>query len=144
MKIIFTMGMAARFVATGFCGLAVAGPFEDGIDAARRADYDTVLRLWRPLAWTAPSLKFLGDRSQDVQKIARGPGQSIEPCHQEHVTRPEVSENAAELDAIALRSTGRFAPDLRLTSWPRTPSSPSCANSIDVTLYATCSWLKRS
>jgi hypothetical protein len=50
MKITFTMGMAALFVATGFCGLAVAGPLEDGIDAARRADYETVLRLWRPLA----------------------------------------------------------------------------------------------
>jgi TPR repeat protein len=29
---------------------AVSGPFEDGLDAARRADYEAVLRLWRPLA----------------------------------------------------------------------------------------------
>jgi TPR repeat protein len=28
----------------------MAGPFEDGIEAARRADYETVLWLWRPLA----------------------------------------------------------------------------------------------
>jgi hypothetical protein len=58
-----------------------------------------------------PSTLF-GDRRQDVQKIARRPRQSIEPCYQEHVTRPELRENAAELDAIALRSTGRLTPDL--------------------------------
>jgi uncharacterized protein len=32
------------------CGLSTAGPFEDGLDAARRADYTAVLRLWTPLA----------------------------------------------------------------------------------------------
>jgi hypothetical protein len=47
-----------------------------------------------------------------IQKIARRPRQSIEPCYQEHVTRPELRDNAAELDAIALRSTGRLTPDL--------------------------------
>jgi hypothetical protein len=55
---------------------------------------------------------LFGDRSQDVQKIARRPRQSIELCYQEHVTRAELRENAAELDAIAPRSTGRLAPDL--------------------------------
>ena len=39
---------------------------------------------------------LFGDCSQDVQKIARRPRQSIEPCYQEHVARPEVTENAAE------------------------------------------------
>ena len=34
----------------GFAGSLVAGPFEDGVDAARRADYAAVIRLWRPLA----------------------------------------------------------------------------------------------
>jgi TPR repeat protein len=34
----------------GFAGCLVAGPFEDGVDAARRADYAAVIRLWRPLA----------------------------------------------------------------------------------------------
>ena len=52
---------------------------------------------------------FPCDRRECVQKIACRPRQSIEPCYQEHVTRPEVSENAAELDAIALRSTGGLA-----------------------------------
>ena len=31
-------------------GVAVAGPFEDGVAAYDRGDYETALRLWRPLA----------------------------------------------------------------------------------------------
>ena len=31
-------------------GAAVAGSFEDGLDAAKNGDYQTTLRLWRPLA----------------------------------------------------------------------------------------------
>jgi TPR repeat protein len=50
MKITFTTAVAAFIVAAAFGASAIAGPFEDGIDAARRADYETVLRLWRPLA----------------------------------------------------------------------------------------------
>jgi TPR repeat protein len=50
MKITITTGIAALCMGTGLYGLAMAGPFEDGIDAARRADYEIVLRLWRPLA----------------------------------------------------------------------------------------------
>jgi hypothetical protein len=50
MKITITTGIAGLCVGTGLYGLAMAGPFENGIDAARRADYETVLRLWRPLA----------------------------------------------------------------------------------------------
>jgi TPR repeat protein len=41
---------AALIFAAGFAASTAAGPFEDGLDAARRADYATVLRLWRPLA----------------------------------------------------------------------------------------------
>ena len=29
---------------------AMSGPIEDGLDAAKRGDYATALRLWRPLA----------------------------------------------------------------------------------------------
>jgi TPR repeat protein len=50
MKIIITTGIAALCTGIGLYGLAMAGPFEDGIDAARRVDYEAVLRLWRPLA----------------------------------------------------------------------------------------------
>jgi len=31
-------------------GPAVAGPLDDGLDAAQKGDYATALRLWRPLA----------------------------------------------------------------------------------------------
>ncbi len=47
----FKPGLAALIFAVGLAGsLAGAGPFEDGLDAARRADYATVMRLWLPLA----------------------------------------------------------------------------------------------
>ena len=47
----FKPAAAALILIVGFAGSAAgAGAFEDGLDAARRADYATVLRLWRPLA----------------------------------------------------------------------------------------------
>jgi TPR repeat protein len=45
----FKIAAAALIIASS-AGSLTAGPFEDGLDAARRADYATVLRLWRPLA----------------------------------------------------------------------------------------------
>jgi TPR repeat protein len=42
--------VAAVLVLCGFATPSTAGPFEDGLDAARRADYAAVLRLWAPLA----------------------------------------------------------------------------------------------
>src|ERR1700722_6609033 len=42
--------VAAVLVLCGFATPSTAGPFEDGLDAARRADYAAVLRLWTPLA----------------------------------------------------------------------------------------------
>jgi TPR repeat protein len=42
--------VAAAVILCGFATPSMAGPFEDGLDAARRADYATVLRLWTPLA----------------------------------------------------------------------------------------------
>lgn len=38
------------FVAFVLAAPALAGPFEYGLEAARRADYATVMRFWRPLA----------------------------------------------------------------------------------------------
>jgi uncharacterized protein len=48
----------------------VAGPFEDGLDAASRGDYATAMRLWRPLADQGDALaqKMLGNM------YAGGPG----------------------------------------------------------------------
>ena len=47
----FKPAAAALILIVGFAGSSAgAGAFEDGLDAARRADYATVLRLWRPLA----------------------------------------------------------------------------------------------
>jgi len=47
----FKPAVAALILIVDFAGsLAGAGRFEDGVDAARRADYATVVRLWRPLA----------------------------------------------------------------------------------------------
>jgi uncharacterized protein len=42
--------VAALILALGIAGSAIAGPLEDGADAAKRRDYVTALRLWRPLA----------------------------------------------------------------------------------------------
>ena len=42
--------VAALVLAGGFSASAVAGPLEDGLDAARGAGYAAVIRLWRPLA----------------------------------------------------------------------------------------------
>src|SRR5262245_59322564 len=47
----FRPAVAALILIVDFAGSSAgAGAFEDGLDAARRADYATVLRLWRPLA----------------------------------------------------------------------------------------------
>ena len=43
----FVAGVAVAVMLTG---VAVAGPFEDGVAAYDRGDYATALRLWRPLA----------------------------------------------------------------------------------------------
>ena len=40
------------FIALALAGAAVAGPLEDGVEAADRGDYATALRLLRPLAET--------------------------------------------------------------------------------------------
>jgi TPR repeat protein len=37
-------------VAAMFCGGAMAGPSEEGWAAYQRGDYETALKLWRPLA----------------------------------------------------------------------------------------------
>jgi uncharacterized protein len=50
MNLRFKLAVVAFVLAGGFSAPALAGPFEDGLDAARRADYPTVMRLWRPLA----------------------------------------------------------------------------------------------
>ncbi len=42
--------LVALVVSLSLAAPVMAGPFEDGIAAYERADYDTALRLWRPLA----------------------------------------------------------------------------------------------
>jgi uncharacterized protein len=42
--------LAAVILVLSAAAPAVAGPFEDGWDAALRGDYATAIRLWRPLA----------------------------------------------------------------------------------------------
>ena len=42
--------LGALAIAVGLCSQAVAGPFEDGVAAARRGDFATAQQLWRPLA----------------------------------------------------------------------------------------------
>jgi TPR repeat protein len=46
----FKAAVAALIFAVGFAGLAVAGPYEDGVAAYEKGDYATALRVWRPLA----------------------------------------------------------------------------------------------
>jgi len=50
MNLSLTAIVAALILSVGLPGPISAGPFEDGLDAARRADYETVIRLWLPLA----------------------------------------------------------------------------------------------
>jgi TPR repeat protein len=50
MNLTVAAAVAALILSVGFPRPISAGPFEDGLDAARRADYVTVLRLWLPLA----------------------------------------------------------------------------------------------
>jgi len=46
----FKAAIAALVLAVGLAGSVAAGPFEDGTAAASRGDYDTAMRLFRPLA----------------------------------------------------------------------------------------------
>jgi len=46
----FKAAVAAFILAVGLAGSVVAGAFEDGMDAAESGDYETAMRLWRPLA----------------------------------------------------------------------------------------------
>jgi hypothetical protein len=46
----FKAAVAALILAGGLSESTAAGPFEDGLDTARRADYATAVHLWRPLA----------------------------------------------------------------------------------------------
>src|ERR1700751_2850982 len=46
----FLKAAVALVPTVGFAGLVVAGPLEDGVDAAKSGDYATAMRLWRPLA----------------------------------------------------------------------------------------------
>jgi hypothetical protein len=52
---------------------------------------------------------LLGDRRQDVEKVARRSRQAVEPRHHEHVAGVELVEDAAKLDAIGLRAAGHLA-----------------------------------
>ena len=42
--------VAAIVLMLSFASPVVAGPFEDALDATKRGDYATALRMWRPLA----------------------------------------------------------------------------------------------
>jgi uncharacterized protein len=50
MKRTFNAAVAALVLAVCLAGSVAAGPYEDGTDAAARGDYDTAVRLIRPLA----------------------------------------------------------------------------------------------
>ncbi|HEY1475024.1 MAG TPA: tetratricopeptide repeat protein [Pseudolabrys sp.] len=42
--------LAASLMLAAIAGAAIAGPFEDGVDAANRGEFQTALRIFRPLA----------------------------------------------------------------------------------------------
>jgi TPR repeat protein len=50
MDSVFKSAVAALILTVGLAGSVVAGAFEDGTDAAESGDYETAMRLWRPLA----------------------------------------------------------------------------------------------
>jgi TPR repeat protein len=60
-------------VAAMFCGGAMAGPSEEGWAAYQRGDYETALKLWRPLAaqgnaFAQSNLGFMYDSGQGVAR----------------------------------------------------------------------------
>jgi hypothetical protein len=71
----FKPAVAALILIVDFAGSSAgAGPFEDG-DAARRADYATVMRLWRPLAEQGDAraqsnLALMGGLNNQVQHLS--------------------------------------------------------------------------
>jgi TPR repeat protein len=50
MDSVFKSAVAALILTVGLAGSVVAGAFEDETDAAESGDYETAMRLWRPLA----------------------------------------------------------------------------------------------
>ncbi len=65
--------LAGVVVAAMFCGGAIAGPSEEGWAAYQRGDYETALKLWRPLAaqgnaFAQSNLGFMYDSGQGVPR----------------------------------------------------------------------------
>ena len=65
--------LAVVVVAAMFCGGAIAGPSEEGWAAYQRGDYETALKLWRPLAaqgnaFAQSNLGFMYDSGQGVPR----------------------------------------------------------------------------
>jgi TPR repeat protein len=73
MDSMFKAAVAALILAVGLAGSAVAGAFEDAVDAAESGDYETAMRLWRPLAdqGNATVQNFLGQLYREGTGVPR-------------------------------------------------------------------------
>jgi uncharacterized protein len=108
MNLAFKCAVAAHILAVSFAGSTAAGPFEDGLDAARRADYGTVVRLWRPLA-------ELGDvRAQSnlalIYYSGRGVSQDYVVAASWYHKAADQGDAAAQSNLGLMYSNGRGVP----------------------------------
>jgi hypothetical protein len=55
---------------------------------------------------------LFGDRSEDIQKIACRPCQTIESRHHEDIARLKIRDRSTELDSLTLCAARRLAPNL--------------------------------
>jgi hypothetical protein len=46
----------------------------------------------------------LGNRVENIEQVARGPSEPIQPCHHQHVTVAEAPEQLGQLGAVRLRA----------------------------------------
>jgi len=57
----------------------------------------------------------LADGSQDVEQVARRPGQPIKPRHQQHVARLEPADDLGQLGPVRLGAADLLLEDLGAT-----------------------------
>lgn len=109
--------IAGVAVAVMLASAAMAGPWEDGVDAYNRGDYATALRLWRPLAEQGDAraennLGVLYEKrwgvTQDDGEVVRWYGLAAEHGH------PDAEKNLKDMYA-----DGRGENDLALSGADR-------------------------
>jgi hypothetical protein len=63
----------------------------------------------------------LGDRVEDIEQVARGSSEPIQPCHHQHVSITDALEQLGQFGAVGLRAGYLLA----VNSYPFMPSPTS-------------------